>query len=75
MPDHHFTFRLNFSSAQVMALYQGQIRRVSVISEQGLRIEFEASHLRPFISHSGVQGRFRLRTDENHRFIDLARIG
>lgn len=71
----HYTFRLHFTSQQMIALYQGQIRRVSVVSEQGPRIEFEAGHLRPFIGYNGVQGRFRLRTDENHRFIDLTRIG
>lgn len=70
-----YTFRLSLSSEQLLALYRGDAKRLSVQSEQGLRIELSALHLRSFIGHSGVYGRFRLKTDENHRFIDLERIG
>ncbi|MFC3914067.1 DUF2835 family protein [Pseudaeromonas sharmana] len=70
-----YTFRLHFSAEQVLAIYRGDAQRVSVLSEQGLRIELQAQHLRRFIGHSGLHGRFRLRTDDNHRFLDLERIG
>lgn len=70
-----YTFRLSLSSEQLLALYRGDAKRLSVLSEQGLRIELSAQHLRRFIGHSGVYGRFRLQTDENYRFIDLERIG
>lgn len=70
-----YTFRLSLSSEQLLALYRGDAKRLSVLSEQGLRIELSAQHLRRFVGHSGVYGRFRLKTDENHRFLDLERIG
>ena len=71
----NYTFRLNLNSDQVLAIYRGEAHRLSVMCEQGLRIELSVHHLRRFIGHSGIQGRFRLKTDENHRFIDLTRIG
>lgn len=70
-----YTFRLHFSAEQLLAIYRGDAQRVSVLSEQGLRVELQAQHLRRFIGHSGLHGRFRLRTDDNHRFLDLERIG
>ena len=70
-----YTFRLNFTAEQILTIYRGDAQRISVLSEQGLRIELAAQHLRRFIGHSGLQGRFRLRTDDNHRFLDLERIG
>jgi hypothetical protein len=69
-----YTFRLNLTTEQLLALYRGEVQRLSVLSEQGLRIELSAQYLRRFIGHSGIQGRFRLKTDEMHRFIDLERL-
>ena len=70
-----YTFRLSLNSDQLLALYRGDAKRLLVQSEQGLRIELPAQHLRRFIGHSGIHGHFRLQTGENHRFIDLERIG
>ena len=70
----HYTFRLGLSTEQLLALYRGAAQRLSVVSEQGLRIELPVHHLRRFVGHGGIHGRFRLTTDENHRFIDLERL-
>ncbi len=70
----HYTFRLGLSTEQLLALYRGEAQRLSVVSEQGLRIELPVHHLRRFVGHGGIHGRFRLTTDENHRFIDLERL-
>ena len=70
----HYSFRLGLSTEQLLALYRGEAQRLSVVSEQGLRIELPVHHLRRFVGHGGIHGRFRLTTDENHRFIDLERL-
>ena len=70
----HYTFRLGLSTEQLLALYRGEAQRLSVVSEQGLRIELPVHHLRRFVGHGGIHGRFRQTTDENHRFIDLERL-
>ncbi len=69
-----YTFRLALSSEQLLRLYSGEAKRLSVMSEQGLRLELPIHHLRRFVGHGGIHGRFRLSTDENHRFIDLERL-
>ncbi|MBL3591728.1 MAG: DUF2835 family protein [gamma proteobacterium endosymbiont of Lamellibrachia anaximandri] len=47
---------------------------VSVIAEDGRRIEFPANSLRPFVTKSGVQGRFELLIDDNNRLQRLDRL-
>ena len=44
--------------------YQKRLSAVSVITDQGPRLQFPFHHLRPFISHIGVKGRFRVILDE-----------
>jgi len=62
------------TTEQLLSYYRGQAKRVSVMSEQGLRLEIPAERLRPFVSLDGIHGRFRLTTADNHSFIDLARL-
>jgi hypothetical protein len=68
-------FRLNLSAEHCLRLYQGWAGRVSVIAEDGRRIEFPANTLRPFVSRSGVQGDFQLLIDAHNRLLRLERIG
>jgi hypothetical protein len=44
------------------------------MADDGSRIKFPAEHLRPFVMHDGVQGRFELVFDDNNRFIALRKI-
>ena len=68
-------FRLNLSSGHYLRYYQGQASRVSVLAEDGRRIEFPANTLRPFVTRQGVKGYFQLVVDENNRLLRLERIG
>jgi Protein of unknown function (DUF2835). len=74
MPFRYYTFRLAIDAEALLGIYRGELARLSVLSEQGVRVELAISHLRPFIQHHGIYGRFRLKTDENHRFLDLERL-
>lgn len=69
-----FTFRLSLSSDEVMLMYQGHVRRLVVRSEQGLTLELGLEKVRPFVAHNGVHGYFRLKTEDDYRFISLERI-
>ena len=44
-------------------LYAGTVRDVYAVSRDGLRVRFPARHLRPFVTASGVYGRFELCVD------------
>lgn len=71
-PDmNYYFFSLNISYQTFVAHYSGVASNVMVTTEQGLRLQLPATRLRPFLSQMGVKGRFRLATDQNHRFIKL----
>ncbi|QYZ66124.1 MAG: DUF2835 domain-containing protein [Gammaproteobacteria bacterium (ex Lamellibrachia satsuma)] len=67
-------FFLNLAADSYLSHYQGHVRNVSVIAEDGRRIEFPANALRPFVTKSGVQGRFELLIDDNNRLQRLHRL-
>lgn len=69
-----YTFRLALSSEEIMLMYQGHARRLVVRTEQGLTIELGLEKIRTFVTISGVYGYFRLKTQDDHRFISLERI-
>jgi hypothetical protein len=68
-------FRLNLSAEHYLRFYRGQASRVSVIAEDGRRIEFPAIALRPFVTALGVRGDFQLIVDADNRLLRLERIG
>lgn len=68
------SFTLAISSEDYLRYYQGAARNVSVVADDGSRIKFPAEHLRPYVMHDGIRGRFELRFDENYKFIALRKI-
>ena len=77
MPTEHnrqFYFRLQISRQQFLRYYQGTAGAVQVVSECGKRLRFPATRLRPFLSHTGIKGRFLLTVDGNNHFIDLQQL-
>jgi hypothetical protein len=69
-----FYFSLNISSQEYIRYYQGSARKVIVRVQDGRTVQFPAGHLRQFVTPKGVQGKFVLRTDDNHKLIDIRRL-
>ncbi len=46
------------SDDQLRAVYQGHANRIMLRSRDGRRVSLPAHHLRPFLTHHGVQGAF-----------------
>jgi hypothetical protein len=67
-------FSLAISTDDYLRFYQGKARNVSAITDDGRRIEFPAEHLRAFVMHDGIHGRFELVFDEMNKFVALQRI-
>ena len=67
-------FRLQISAEDFLNYYTGQAKRVSVVSDEGQRVEFPAEHLREFVVADGISGYFELCFDQNNRFQYLQRI-
>ncbi|MFV3304409.1 DUF2835 domain-containing protein [Pseudomonas sp. NY15181] len=59
---------------RLQAVYRGDANRVLVLSRDGRRINLPAHHLRPFVTHSGVQGSFELEFDDAGRLLALRRL-
>lgn len=65
---------LAISPDEYQRLYQGAVRDVLATSVDGRRVRFPAMILRPYVTHAGVHGRFRIVFDENHRFQRIEKI-
>ena len=69
-----FTLTLSISSAEYERLYRGQAQTVVAHDTQGRTLQFPAGSLRPFLTHSGIQGTFAIRIDANNRLQDIRRV-
>ncbi|MCF6180308.1 MAG: DUF2835 domain-containing protein [Geopsychrobacter sp.] len=72
---HSYRFCLQLSSAEIGRYYQGVARDICVRAESGEQLRFAARHLRPFLTTSGIRGRFILTTAANHQFKSLKKLG
>ena len=72
---HSIRFRLRISADEYLAYYQGQAKEVLVRAEDGRTLRFPAGALQPFVSHSGIHGRFELCFDQNRKLMGIKRIG
>ena len=71
---HQYRFSLVVTQQEYLRYYQGAASNVRVISECGCRLQLPASRLRPFLSHTGISGRFQLTVDSENRFLSLQKI-
>lgn len=44
-------------------------------SLDGRTVRFPASRLRPFMTTTGIQGRFTISFDDQHKFLEMRRLG
>ncbi|WP_440887985.1 DUF2835 domain-containing protein [Vibrio sp. WZ-1] len=68
---NQYYFSLNISYQTFLSHYSGAACSVQVITDNGLRLQLDASKFRPFLSQLGIRGRFRLTTDQNNKFLKL----
>lgn len=66
---------LDISASEMLAYYRGQARSVRARATTGQYVQFPASVLQRHITHQGVQGRFLIEFDANHKFIRLEPLG
>jgi hypothetical protein len=73
MPSYEFT--LHIGPDAYLDYYRGTASVVVVDTTEGVSLQFPASFLRPFVTSSGVAGRFRIACDDRHKCLDLRKIG
>jgi len=69
-----YRFSIQIDQQAYLRYYQGSACTVQVFSECGQRLRFPASRLRPFLTHTGIQGYFQLTVSPENRFIDLKKL-
>ena len=67
-------FSLNIPAEKYQSYYEGVASAVNVQAEDGRRIQFPASELRPFFTHNGIQGRFEIEFSETHKLVGLKKL-
>ncbi|MEN8764138.1 MAG: DUF2835 domain-containing protein [Thiogranum sp.] len=56
------------------SLYSGDAQNVLAYDQEGRKIQFPASSLRPFVSHEGVHGTFIVRVNEQNKLAGIRRV-
>ena len=59
---------------QLQALYSGAASQVVVRDVRGVRIAFPLHRLRPFVTHTGIDGWFELKVSSDDRLVDLQQL-
>lgn len=67
-------FQLAISAETFLHYYRGAARAVIVQAEDGRTIQLPANSLRPFVTASGVVGRFELILDDHNKLVELRRL-
>lgn len=65
---------INISREEYLSWYDGSANAVSACSIDGVTVNFPVNILRPFITHSGVDGTFAIYFDDNNKFLDIKRL-
>lgn len=65
---------IHLTTDQFLAFYQGRANRVLAYSRDGRSVSLPAHHLRPFLSHDGIQGSFQLEVSAEGKLISVKRL-
>lgn len=71
---HSVTVSLSISSDEYLKAYQGTGKIVLAKDTDGRRVRFPANILRPFVTHSGIHGIFRIEFDDDGKFRRISRV-
>jgi hypothetical protein len=67
-------FYLDISPQQYLSYYKNSGIVVNVQADNGRTLQFPASELQKFVTHSGIQGRFEIKFNEQHKLVSLKRV-
>jgi len=69
-----FYIQLDITTAEFQHYYAKNINSVIATSHNGQRVQFPANVLQPFVTHSGIQGNFKLIIDKNSKFKSIKQL-
>ena len=65
---------LNISAQEILQYYQGIATNVSAVSIDGKKVQFPVNLLRPFMTYSGISGRFIIKYNEKGKFQEIVEL-
>ena len=66
--------RLAIDADEFVRLYSGSINQVVARADDGRTVKFPANILRPFVTHDGINGTFKIYFDQQNKFSHIERI-
>ena len=67
-------FSIQIDASEIEKYYQGRVRNILVKANNGLKIQFPANLILPYVTHSGVSGQFILQYEDNGKATSLRRF-
>lgn len=67
-------FNIDISHEQYLRYYQGAVDKIIVTTEDGYRVQFPASFMQRYVTHSGIRGRFEIKFDESNKLVSLDKL-
>jgi hypothetical protein len=67
-------FSLAISPEQYLHVYQGNARNISVLADDGRRIEFSTQNVQGFLTREGIHGHFEMELSASNRFISIRKL-
>jgi len=72
--DNVFYIQLDISTTEFQDYYANNVKNVIAISNDGRKVQFPANILQKFVSHSGIQGLFKLTVDSQSKFQSMIKV-
>lgn len=72
MPE--YIFSVSVSAEEYMSYYSGHIKYVIVHDSYGRRVQLPANVFRPFVTHNGIHGRFKVTVGADHKLQQIERV-
>ncbi len=70
-----YRFYMSLSREKYLRYYAGEATTIQVKTVDGIKIQFPASAVQPWITHQGINGYFLIRFDNNYKLIELKKLG
>ncbi|NCP63080.1 MAG: DUF2835 domain-containing protein [Paraglaciecola sp.] len=69
-----YYFSLQLSYEQCQQLYYAGNNSAVVADESGIRVQVPTKNLRPFVTVTGIKGRFRLIVNEKNKIVSFEKM-
>ncbi|NLY12680.1 MAG: DUF2835 domain-containing protein [Gammaproteobacteria bacterium] len=67
-------FDISIPAKDYLRVYQGTANRILIRSQDGRTVSLPARHLQPFLTHSGISGRFIMDFNPQGQLLNLRRL-